>query len=158
LIREIKQPSGKFGDIILLRPKKVEEILAKTPCAQGWHQGTVNLAEQGIVGPLNFSIDQTEQHCIIEEMWKALKQWEQVRSGSGDVADLNQITPPQQTEAKPQTVAQLHDHTTTQPHNHTPTQKNKQPHNHRDALCCSTFHQAITSFMFDRYEGWHLSN
>jgi hypothetical protein len=31
LIREIKQPSGKFGDVVVLQPSKVEETLAKKP-------------------------------------------------------------------------------------------------------------------------------
>jgi hypothetical protein len=58
LIREIKQPSGEFGEIIMFSPNdKVEEILAKKPHTQGWCQGTVNLGEQGIVGPFNLTID-----------------------------------------------------------------------------------------------------
>ena len=57
LIRAIKQPRGEFEDIIVLRPKKVDETLAKKPYTRGWYQGTVNLVERVLVGPFNFSID-----------------------------------------------------------------------------------------------------
>jgi hypothetical protein len=91
LIREIKQPSSEFGDIIVLRPNKVEEILAKKLCTRGWHQGTVNLAEQGIIGPFNFAIDLTEQQHISEDTWKAFEACaEEVKSGSVNISDLNE--------------------------------------------------------------------
>jgi hypothetical protein len=93
LIREIKQPSGEFGDIIVLRPNKVAELLAKRPHTRGWYQGTVNVAENGIIGPFNFSIDQTKQHCISEEIWKAFEDTDEGKAGSIDVSDLNRITP-----------------------------------------------------------------
>ncbi len=93
LIREIKQPSGEFGDIIVLRPNKVAELLAKRPYTRGWYQGIVNLAENGIIGPFNFSIDQTEQHRISEEIWKAFEDTDEVKAGSVDISDLNRITP-----------------------------------------------------------------
>jgi hypothetical protein len=69
LTREIKQPSGEFGDIVMPRPNKVDEVLAKRQHSQGWHQGKVNLAEQAIIGPFNFSIDQNEQSCIHLDVW-----------------------------------------------------------------------------------------
>jgi hypothetical protein len=94
LIREIKQPSGKFGDIVVLRPNKVEETLARKPYTRGWYQGTVNIAEQGIIGPFNFSIDQTEgQHRVSQDIWKALERSKEVKSGSVNISDLNRVTP-----------------------------------------------------------------
>jgi hypothetical protein len=108
LIREIKQPSGEFGDIIVLRPNKVEEILAKKRCTRGWHQGTVNLAEQGIVGPFNFAINLTEQQRISEDMGKAFEECKEVKSGSVDITNLNRVTPLRETEALPKTTTQLH--------------------------------------------------
>ena len=93
LIREIKQPSGEFGDIIVLRPNKVEELLAKRPYTRGWYQGTVNLAEQGLVGPFNFSIDPPGQFLIDPAIWTALEESEEVKAGRVDIDDLNRITP-----------------------------------------------------------------
>jgi hypothetical protein len=94
LIREIKQPSGEFGDIIVLRPNKVEEILAKRPYTRGWYQGTVNLAEQGIVGPFNFSQNSNnENNCIDPNIWRELEESEGEKSGSVDIDDLYRVTP-----------------------------------------------------------------
>ena len=94
LLREIKQPSGEFGDIIVLRPNKVEETLARRPHTRGWCQGVVNLAEDGIVGPFNFSVNKTAQPCCISpDTWKALEDSEEATSGSVDIDDLNRITP-----------------------------------------------------------------
>jgi hypothetical protein len=53
----------------------------------------VNVAENGIIGPFNFSIDQTKQHCISEEIWKAFEDTDEGKAGSTDVSDLNRITP-----------------------------------------------------------------
>jgi hypothetical protein len=108
-LREIKQPSGEFDVIIVLRPNKVEEILATKPHTQRWYQGTVNLAEQGIVGPFNFAINLTEQQRISEDMGKAFEECKEVKSGSVDITNLNRVTPLRETEALPKT--------TTQPHN-----------------------------------------
>jgi hypothetical protein len=111
LIREIKQPSGKFGDIVVLGPSEVEETLAKKPCTQGWHQGTVNLAEQGLVGPFNFSINPPGQFLIDQATWTALE--------ATDEAEAGRVTSPTSTESHhcdknkqrncPETTAQLHE-------------------------------------------------
>ena len=91
LIREIKQPSGEFGDITVLRPSKVEEALTKRPYTQGWYQGTVNLAEQGLVGPFNFLIDPPGQFFINQAVWKALEDTDKVNAGRVDIDDLNRM-------------------------------------------------------------------
>jgi hypothetical protein len=53
-----------------------------------------HIVEQGIIGPFNFSIDQTEgQHRISQNIWKALERSEEVKSGSVDISDLNRVTP-----------------------------------------------------------------
>ena len=78
----------------MLRPNKVDETLAKRPCTRGWHQGMVNLAEDGIVGPFNFSVNETAQPCYIsQETWKAFEDSDEATSGSVDIEDLNRITP-----------------------------------------------------------------
>jgi hypothetical protein len=92
LIREIKQPSGEFGDIIMLRPNKVDEVLAKRQYTRGWYQGKVNLAEQAIIGPFNFSIDQNEQNRIHPDIWQELEECEEVKTGNVDIRDLNRVT------------------------------------------------------------------
>jgi hypothetical protein len=51
----------------------------------------VNLAEQGIIGPFNFS--QTEHTCIDQDIWRDLEESEGVMSGSVDIDDLNRVTP-----------------------------------------------------------------
>jgi hypothetical protein len=92
LIREIK-PDGNFGDIIVLRPNKVETALIKAPYSRRWYQETVNLAEVEFVGPFNFCNVQGEANRIATDIWKALKERDEVRSGSVDIGDLNRITP-----------------------------------------------------------------
>ena len=72
LIREIK-PDGNFGDIAVIKPPKVDETLAKKVRARGWHQGATNLAEDGLVGPFNFSNVLGETCQIGDEAWKALE-------------------------------------------------------------------------------------
>jgi hypothetical protein len=97
------QASGKLGDIIVQHPNKVlAELLAKQPCTQGWHQGTLNIAEHGMIGPFNFAIHQAEQHCISKATWKEFEACDEVKDGSVDVSDLNRVTPLRQTEAQPQ--------------------------------------------------------
>ncbi len=72
LIRELK-PDGSFGDIVVIKPQKVEETLAKKVCTRAWYQEPVNLAEDGIVGPFNFTPIDGETHRISEDAWKAVE-------------------------------------------------------------------------------------
>lgn len=52
----------------------------------------MNLAEQGLVRPFNFSIDPSGQFLIDEAIWTALEESEEVESGRVDIDDLNRIT------------------------------------------------------------------
>jgi hypothetical protein len=92
LIREIK-PDGYFGDIIVLRPSKVEETLRKKPYTRGWYQGKVNLADNGLVGPFNFATKQGSSHLIPKAIWTALEDLEEVKDGLIDIRDINQMHP-----------------------------------------------------------------
>ena len=92
LIREIK-PDGSFGDIVVIRPGKVDETLTKKVYTRGWYQSEANLAEDGLAGPFNFSNRQGETHRIDEGVWKALEEHEEVKNGRVDIDDLSQITP-----------------------------------------------------------------
>ncbi len=67
LIRELK-PDGSFGDIVVIKPQKVEETLAKKAHTRAWYQEPVNLAEDGIVGPFNFTPIDGETHQISERV------------------------------------------------------------------------------------------
>jgi hypothetical protein len=91
LICEIK-PSGDFGDIVVIRPNKVEETLAKRPYTRGWYQSTENLAEAGLVGPFIFSNLQGKTYRIADAIWKALEGCDEVRSKGVNISDMNQIT------------------------------------------------------------------
>jgi hypothetical protein len=91
LIREIK-PDGNVGDIMFIRPNKVDEHLAKRPYTRGWYQDTANLAEEGSVGPFNFSNEtDDETHRIDEKTWKALK--EEALTHNVDITDLTKTIP-----------------------------------------------------------------
>jgi hypothetical protein len=92
LIRELK-PDGSFGDIIVLRPNKVEETLKKKPYTRGWYQDTMNLAEEGLVGPFNFSTLQRETYRIDHDIWKALEQCSDVTEGNVDISDTQRTIP-----------------------------------------------------------------
>jgi hypothetical protein len=92
LIRELK-PDGSFGDILVIRPNKVEETLAKKVYTRGWYQEPVNIAENGLAGPFNFSTIDEETHRISETVWKTVEDSEEAKSGRVDIDDLSQITP-----------------------------------------------------------------
>jgi hypothetical protein len=92
LIREIK-PDGRFGDIVVIRPNKVEETLVKKPYTRGWYQGKVNLAEDGLIGPFNLSTTKEETYRIDEEVWKILETCKEVKERRLDISDLNTVTP-----------------------------------------------------------------
>jgi len=57
----------------------------------------VNLAEQGLVGPFNFSIDPPGQFLIDQAIWTALEETDEetdeVEAGRVNIDDLNRITP-----------------------------------------------------------------
>ena len=92
LIRALK-PDGSFGDIVYIRPCKVEKTLTKKVYTRGWYQSETNLAEDGLAGPFNFSTLQGETHRIDEEIWKVLATCEGVKSGRVDIDDLSRIIP-----------------------------------------------------------------
>jgi outer membrane biosynthesis protein TonB len=71
LIREIR-PDGNFGAIIMIQPDRVDRYLAKRPSTVGWYQLEANLAEDGLVGPFNFSQIKGEHNRIDPQHWTAL--------------------------------------------------------------------------------------
>jgi hypothetical protein len=90
LIREIKQ-DGYFGDIIALRPSKVEEALRKKPHRRGWCQGKANLAENALIRPFNFETNHGSSHLIPKSIWTTLKGLKEVRDGLINITDVRNI-------------------------------------------------------------------
>ena len=70
LIRELRA-DGNFGAIVMIRPNKVDEILAKKPYTRGWYQDEANIAENGIIGPFNLDTS-GEANRIAPKYWTEL--------------------------------------------------------------------------------------
>jgi gamma-glutamylcyclotransferase (GGCT)/AIG2-like uncharacterized protein YtfP len=51
----------------------------------------MNLAENGLVGPFNFSSIQGETYRIHDKVWTTLEELEEVKPGEVNNKDLNQI-------------------------------------------------------------------
>jgi hypothetical protein len=81
----------EFGAIIMVRPEKVEEVLAKRPHTRNWYQEGINLAEDTLVGPFDFTIIGKDRHRVALEHWNKLvtvsKDYEV------DARDVTAITP-----------------------------------------------------------------
>jgi hypothetical protein len=92
LIREIKLDRN-FSNIVVIQPNKVEETLSKRPYTHGWYQDTMNLAENGLIGPLNFSSIQGETYRVHDKVWRTFEELEEVKSGEVNINDLNRIVP-----------------------------------------------------------------
>jgi hypothetical protein len=90
LIREIR-PDGHFGDIIMIQPDRVEKHLAKKPLTRGWYQMEANIAENGIVGPFDFTRIDGESHRIAPHHWMALL--EKGTELNIDTRDINKVIP-----------------------------------------------------------------
>jgi hypothetical protein len=73
LIQELRA-DGNFGAIVMVRPNKVDKLLAKKPYTRGWYQDKVNLAEDGIVGPFNFDTINGKANRITPKYWTELLQ------------------------------------------------------------------------------------
>ena len=56
----------------MVRPDKVDKLLAKKPTTQGWYQREENLASNGLIGPFNFAHIDNKAHRIDSKHWEAL--------------------------------------------------------------------------------------
>jgi hypothetical protein len=90
LIREIR-PDGNFGAILMVRPDKVDELLAKRPTSRGWYQREENLATNGLIGPFDFATIDKENHRIEPNHWTKLL--ELAAEYNIDATDINRIVP-----------------------------------------------------------------
>jgi hypothetical protein len=90
LIRELRA-DGNFGAIVMIRPNKVDEILAKKQYTRGWYQHSVNIAEDGVVGPFNFDTISGEANRIEPKYWTELL--EAAKEYDIYALDVKKITP-----------------------------------------------------------------
>jgi hypothetical protein len=96
LVYEVRH-DGYFGQMISVRPSKVDEILQNKPETRGWYQMETNIAENGLIGPFNFTTHQdgklTETHRIREAIWKALEAEAKENEPTVDISDLRTRQP-----------------------------------------------------------------
>jgi hypothetical protein len=96
LIYEIRH-DGYFGRMIPVRPNKVEEVLKNKPTTRGWYQMDINIAEDRLIGPFNFTTQQDgttmETHRIREEIWKALETEVREEETMVDISDVRTRQP-----------------------------------------------------------------
>jgi hypothetical protein len=90
LIRELR-PDGNFGSIVMVRPDKVDELLAKKPYSRGWYQREEDLATDGLIGPFDFSQIDQESYRIKANLWNELL--ELAAEHNIDAFDVNNIVP-----------------------------------------------------------------
>jgi hypothetical protein len=75
----------------MVRPDKVDEMLAIRPTSRGWYQREENLATNGLIGPFNFATIDKEQHRIEPKLWAKLL--EQAAEYNIEATDINKIIP-----------------------------------------------------------------
>ena len=56
----------------MIRPNKVDKLLAKKPYSRGWYQREENLATNGLIGPFGFTQIDNESHRIDAQHWNTL--------------------------------------------------------------------------------------
>jgi hypothetical protein len=83
--------------MISVRPNKVNGVLKSKPHMRGWYQMEINIAEDGLIGPFNFTTRQessnTETHHIREEIWKALETEVREEEPTVDISDVRTKQP-----------------------------------------------------------------
>jgi hypothetical protein len=89
LIRELRA-DGNFGAIVMVRPSKVDEILAKKAYTRGWYELETNIAEDGIVGPFNFDTS-GEANRIAPKYWDELLS--EAKEQGIHATDIKKVTP-----------------------------------------------------------------
>ena len=75
----------------MVKPEKVQDILAKRPYTRGWYQLEMNLAEDGIVGPFDFETIDGERYRIGENRWTTLLNLSEIENVDTD--DVNTRVP-----------------------------------------------------------------
>jgi hypothetical protein len=75
----------------MVRPDKVNELLAKKPYSRGWYQREENLATNGLIGPFDFAQIDQESHRIDAKHWKALLTLS--AEHNIEARDINKIVP-----------------------------------------------------------------
>ena len=75
----------------MIRPNKVDKILAKKPFTRWWYQHEVNIAEDGIVGPFNFDTMSGEANRITQKYWTELL--EAAKEQDIHATNIKKVTP-----------------------------------------------------------------
>jgi hypothetical protein len=83
--------------MIPVRPNKVAEVLKNKPTTRGWYQMDINIAEDGMIGPFNFTTQQDgntmEMHRIRADIWRALETEVREEETTVDISDLRTRQP-----------------------------------------------------------------
>ena len=76
-----------FGDMVIVRPDKVDKTIEKNPRTRAWYELQINLAEDGIIGPFDFE----PNHRIGDIIWSNLTTEAELHDI--DTSDLDKIIP-----------------------------------------------------------------
>ena len=77
----------------MVRPKKVEKYLDKYPETRRWYQLETNIAEDGIIGPFNFTSINGEPYRIPNHIWKEFENEITEEKLDIDITDLRKVNP-----------------------------------------------------------------
>jgi hypothetical protein len=81
----------EFGAIVMVRPEKVSEVLTKKPHTRNWYQEGMNLAEDALVGPFDFTTIKGDRYRVAIEYWNNLVA--RAKDFEVDARDTTAITP-----------------------------------------------------------------
>ena len=88
------RPNGMLGQIVPLRPGKVEAALDSQPKKYGVYEQVIDLLECALTGPFDFAVPkhyQNESHRIAFEDWEDMKA--AAANEDLDVTDIEEIVP-----------------------------------------------------------------
>jgi hypothetical protein len=75
----------------MVRPEKLDKLLAAKPTTRRWYQDNINITEDKIIGPFNFKQIGMSPHRIAERHWNALVK--EALHNNINVTDDNKVTP-----------------------------------------------------------------
>ena len=79
----------ELGAIMVIQPQQVEQLLTEQANHYAWYQLDVNLAENAITGPFDFTPVGNENHHIAQAQWQGMQT--QARILQVDVHDVFQV-------------------------------------------------------------------
>ena len=88
------RPNGRMGQIIPIRPGRVDTLIKEQPTKYKVFEQTLNLCEAGLVGPFDFAVP---KHYQQEANRIAFEEWEELKAAAQqhglDVSDIEEIIP-----------------------------------------------------------------